>query len=70
MDATLTQNTRATLAWVAAIGTLGAIDAYRSTKRDGSTLSEVIRGTVRTDTPTGRALFLLGLVVFARHIIR
>jgi hypothetical protein len=51
------------------IGALSLYDAYRSTKHDGSTLSACIRRVVRTDTPAGQAIFLLGLATFARHIL-
>lgn len=60
--------------WVAVIGGLGAFDAWRASKRDGSTLSEVTRTLYGTHQPTGRAAFLASLtagsVVLAGHILK
>jgi hypothetical protein len=62
------------LVWVAILGSLGAFDAWRATKRDGSTLSEVTRAAFGTHQPTGRAAFLASLAagsaVLAVHIIK
>lgn len=55
--------------WVTAFGTLGAVDVWRMTKHDDSTLSATIRRTFHTDTPEGKALFLSALVLLARHIL-
>ena len=58
------------LFWVSVIGWLGVFDAWRATKRDGSTLSEVTRVLFRTDHPAGRAAFLAALAALAVHIIK
>lgn len=47
----------------------GAVDIWRMTRRDGSTLSSNIRRVFRTDTPKGKALFLLALAILAVHIL-
>jgi hypothetical protein len=60
--------------WIGAIGGLGVFDAWRATKHDGSTLSEVTRVLFGTHRPTGQAAFLAsfaaGAAVLAHHIIK
>ena len=60
--------------WIGVIGSLGVFDAWRATKHDGSTLSEVTRVLFGTHQPTGRAVFLAaltaGAAVLAAHIIK
>lgn len=60
--------------WIGTIGGLGALDAWRATKHDGSTLSEVTRVLFGVHQPTGRAVFLAALgaggAVLAGHIIK
>lgn len=55
--------------WGVALGCLGALDIWRMTKDDDTTLSASIRYVLRTDTPGGEALFLAALDVFAKHIL-
>ena len=60
--------------WIGTIGGLGVFDAWRASKHDGSTLSEVTRELFRTDQPPGRAAFAAALAVgagaLAIHILR
>ena len=60
-DATLARNQVAINGWLLILGGLGAFDAWRATKHDGSTLSEVTRSVFGTHQPTGRAVFLASL---------
>jgi hypothetical protein len=58
---------RAKILWTA-LGTLiGGLDAWRDTKHDGTTISEILREW--TDHPINRTIFLLVLAGFARHIL-
>ena len=57
------------LFWGASIGALGALDYVRSTRSDGTTVSEILRAILSTHTPLGEAAFHAGLAVFARHIL-
>lgn len=64
-----------TVVWSTAIGALAAYDVWCTTNDiEGDSLSECIRTTLRTDTPQGQALFVLGWSAlsawFIPHIIR
>jgi hypothetical protein len=60
--------------WIGLIAGLGVFDAWRATKMDGSTLSEVTRVVFAVDQPTGRTVFLasleVGSAVLAAHILK
>lgn len=60
--------------WVALLAGLGVFDAWRATKADGSTLSEVTRMIFRVHSAPGRAAFLAtlaaGSALLALHIIK
>lgn len=60
--------------WSGAVGGLGVLDAWRNTKHDGSTFSEVNRALFAVHTTPGRLLFLAawaaGTVAYARHILK
>ena len=60
--------------WIATIGGLGVFDAWRASKRDGSTFSECTRRTFNTDDPRGSALFTraleVGSAALLAHILR
>jgi len=60
--------------WVGVIGGLAAFDAWRATKRDGSTLSSCTRRIFNTDDPHGRELFRLfmeaGSAALLAHILK
>lgn len=55
--------------WVGSIGTLSLLDAWRNGKADGTTVSELTRHFLRTETPPGKGIFLAGLFILARHIL-
>lgn len=57
-----------TRVWLVIIAALTALDVWRAIQGSG-TLSESIRLTLQTDRTEGRALFLLGVAVFVRHIL-
>jgi hypothetical protein len=57
------------LFWEGVFVCLGALDVWRMTRHDGSTLSTGIRYVFRTDTKKGKALFLLALATLAVHIL-
>jgi hypothetical protein len=59
-----------TKAWFGIFGCLGVLDIWRMTKHDESTLSETARHVLRTDTPQGKALFLVLTYAFVRHILK
>lgn len=61
--------------WVGVLTTLGLFDYWCAKNTTvGDSLSECIRAELRTDTPTGRALFLGGWAAlsawFIPHICR
>lgn len=60
--------------WIALLAGLGVFDAWRATKADGSTLSEVTRLVFRVHRAPGRAVFLAalaaGAAVLATHILK
>lgn len=51
--------------WFSVIGTLGLLDYWRSTKHDGSTLSECV-GAIKDSVPHGDVIFAAGWNAFAR----
>jgi hypothetical protein len=61
---------RWTILWGASIGSLGVLDYVRSTRHDGTTVSEITRAVLATDTALGKVVFCTALAVFARHILR
>lgn len=60
--------------WIGTIASLGAFDAWRATKCDGSTLSECTRVVFGVDEPFGRMVFQITLEVgsaaLAGHILK
>lgn len=71
---TTSQALRWPIFWIGVLGGLGVFDAWRSTKHDGSTLSECARRLFGTDTPEGQAIFTLlleaGSAKLLTHILR
>lgn len=66
---------RPVVVWVTAIGSLSLFDVWAAYNAvEGDSLSEVTRTALRTDTPEGRALFVLGWAAlsawFVPHICR
>jgi hypothetical protein len=68
------QAVRWPILWVGLIGGLSVFDAWRASKEDGSTLSEVTRVLFAVDQPAGRAAFLaslkVGSAVLEAHILK
>lgn len=60
--------------WIALLAVLGVFDAWRATKSDGSTLSEVTRMIFKVNRAPGRAVFLMTLTagagLLATHILK
>lgn len=66
----LVEPLRWAIRWGVFLAVVGAFDLWRSSKRDGSTLSESVRYVLQTDTPHGRAHFEGALIAFHKHIVR
>lgn len=68
------QGLRWAIFWIALLAGLGVFDAWRATKADGSTLSEVTRMIFKVDRAPGRAVFLMslsaGAALLATHILK
>lgn len=59
--------------WLGFGASIGVVDAWRSTKHDGSTISELNRVAFATHTRQGRATFVATLgalgALYAHHIL-